>query len=145
MYPKGSGATENVQPMSDFKMTIVWYLQSRSSQAKVLKWEKCWVEVEFDFYITFTICLPDFSLLQRRNHEAVGGDDGGWRERNEAAKLVRKWWEIMKWNNMWPGGIWPRLILYHPSSWNCRQIPIKLQLLQLHCNLLPNCKLCNPL
>ena len=55
---------ENVRPMFDFKMTIVWYPQSRSSRAKVLKWEKSQVEVEFDFYITFTIRLHEFSLLQ---------------------------------------------------------------------------------
>ena len=57
-------------PMSDFKMTIVWYLQSRSSQAKVLKWEKSQVEVKFDFYMTLTIHLHEFSLLQR---VTVGG------------------------------------------------------------------------
>ena len=51
--------------MSDFKTTIVWYFQSRASHAKVLKWEKSQVEVEFDFYITFTIHLHEFSLLQR--------------------------------------------------------------------------------
>ena len=53
MYPQGSGTAENVQPMSDFKMSIVQYLQSTSSQAKVLQWEKSRVEVEFDFLLPY--------------------------------------------------------------------------------------------
>ena len=56
------------------------------------------------------------NVVTGRKYEAVGGDDGGWSERNDAAKHVRKWWEIMKWTNTWPGGIWPRHILYYHRS-----------------------------
>ena len=36
-------------PVSDFKLTIVWYLQPRSSQAKVLKWEKSQLKSSLTF------------------------------------------------------------------------------------------------
>ena len=88
MHAKGSEARECP---TDFKMTIVWYPQSRSSQAKVLKWEKSRVEVEFDFYITFTVRLHEFSLLQRVTHE-------NWpRKCTRKVVLVERWDQIAAW------------------------------------------------
>ena len=36
------------------------------------------------------LCCNECDAVAGRKYEAVGGDDGGWNERNETAKRVRK-------------------------------------------------------
>ena len=58
------------------------FLQSKTSQSSNVS------TLKRIAYMT-GICCKECNTVMGRKYEAVGGDDDGWSERNEVAKLVR--------------------------------------------------------